>query len=240
MREAVVINGSPRAERGNTARLLAPFIEGMEAAGATVQLFHAGRMKIKPCSGELDCWDKKPGRCIHADEMQELYPALRQAETLVLATPVYIPLPGEMQNFLNRLCPLVEPLLETRDGRTRARFRADVAITRIALVVTSGWWEAGNCDTVVRIAQELAAHADVEFAGALLRPHAHLIWEKGKPTEEGQVVLEAVRRAGLELIANGSISPETLIAARRPLCGQEEYRLAWNRSYDRASGGAAE
>jgi multimeric flavodoxin WrbA len=240
MREAVVINGSPHAERGNTARVLAPFIEGMEAAGAEVQLFHASRLEIKPCSGELYCWYEKPGQCIHADEMQTLYPVLHRAETLVLATPVYIPLPGEMQNFLNRLCPLLEPLLETRGGRTRARFRADVAIARIALVVTSGWWEAGNCDTVVRIARELAADAGVELAGALLRPHAHLIWEKGKPTEEGQVVLEAVRRAGLELIANGSISQETLIAARRPLCGQEEYRQAFNRSYGRASGGAAE
>jgi multimeric flavodoxin WrbA len=230
MRKAVVINGSPQAERGNTARVLAPFIEGMEAAGAEVRLFHAGRLKIKPCSGEFYCWDEKPGRCIHADEMEELYPALRQAETLVLATPVYIPLPGEMQNFLNRLCPLVEPLLETRDGRTRARFRPDVAITRIALVTTCGWWEAGNCDTVVRIAQELAAHADVEFAGALLRPHAHLIWEKGEPTEGGKTVLEAVRRAGQELIESGSISRQTLTAAGKPLCEQEEYRLTWNRS----------
>ncbi len=240
MRKAVVINGSPRAERGNTARLLAPFIEGMEAAGAEVRLFHAARLTIKPCSGELHCWYENPGHCIHTDEMEVLYPLLRQAETLVLATPVYIPLPGEMQNFLNRLCPLVEPVLETRDGRTQARFRPDVIIARIALVTTSGWWEAGNCDTVVHIVQELAAKAGVEFGGALLRPHADLIWEKGKPTEKGQVVLEVVRRAGNELIASGSIDRETLIAAGRPLCGQEEYRLAWNRSSSRTSGDAAE
>lgn len=230
MRRAVVINGSPRGEKGNTARLLAPFIEGMEAAGAEVRLFHAARMTITPCSGEFHCWSKKPGQCIHTDEMEVLYPLLRQAETLVLATPVYIPLPGEMQNVLNRLCPLIEPSLETRDGRTRARFRPDVIIARIALVATSGWWEIGNCDTVVRIARELAADADVEFGGALLRPHANLIWEKGKPTEGGQAVLEAARRAGQELIESGSIRRQTLIAAGKPLCGQEEYRLTWNRS----------
>jgi multimeric flavodoxin WrbA len=238
MRKAIVINGSPRGEKGNTARLLAPFIEGMEAAGAEVQLFHAACLVIKPCSGELHCWYEDPGRCIRTDEMEVLYPLLRQAETLVLATPVYIPLPGEMQNFLNRLCPLIEPRLETRDGRTRARLRADVAIARIGLVVTSGWWEAENCDTVVRIAREIAADADVEFAGALLRPHSSLIWEKGKPTEKGQAVLEAVRRAGQELIASGSICRETLVAVRQPLCSQEEYRQAANRSYDQASAGA--
>ncbi len=240
MKEAVVINGSPQAEKGNTTRIMAPFIEGMETAGVKVRLFYAACLQIKPCSGELDCWYEKPGQCIHADEMYTLYPLLRRAETLVLATPVYIPLPGEMQNFLNRLCPLLEPLLETRGGRTRARFRADVAISRIALVVTSGWWEAGNCDTLVRIAQELAADAGVEFAGALLRPHAHLIWVKGKPTSKGEAVLEAVRRAGQELIESGAMSQETLIQAGQPLCGQEEYRQAFNSSTIGASVRAAE
>ncbi|MEI6308940.1 MAG: flavodoxin family protein [bacterium] len=240
MRKAIVINGSPQAEKGNTARILAPFIEGMEAGGAQVELFHAGRLEIKPCSGELHCWYEEPGLCIHPDGMQALYPLLRQAETLVLATPVYIPLPGEMQNFLNRLCPLLEPVLETRDGRTRARFHSDVAITRIALVVTSGWWEVGNCDTVVRIAREIAADAGVEFAGALLRPHVHLIWKRGEPTKEGQAVLEAVRKAGQELIKSGAMSRETLSAVGQPLCGQEEYLQASNRSYRKAAGEAAE
>jgi len=107
--------------------------------------------------------------------MQMLYPKLRGADILVLVTPVYIPLPGEMQDFINRLCPLIEPVLEWRDGRTRARFHEDVKIRQIVLVSASGWWEKGNFDTVVRIAEELAKDANVEFGGAILRPHASFL-----------------------------------------------------------------
>ena len=109
-------------------------------------------------------------------------PTLREADILVLATPVYIPLPGEMQNLINRLCPLVKPKLETREGRTRARFHDEVRIQRIALVSTGGWWEKGNFGTVGRIAQELAESASVKFAGALLRPHAGLMRRQGELT----------------------------------------------------------
>ena len=109
-----------------------------------------------------------------------------------------------------------------RRGRTRARFRPDVAIRKIVLVSTSGWWEIGNFGTVVRIAQELAADASVEFAGAVLRPHAYSMKEKGELTPDGQAVLNAVRRAGHELVKEGVMAQETLAAISRPLISQEE------------------
>ncbi|MCW3982171.1 MAG: flavodoxin family protein, partial [Candidatus Bathyarchaeota archaeon] len=139
-----VINGSARMTKGNTALVLTPFIEGMREAEASVELFYAKRLHIQPCTGEFQCWYKKPGQCYLDDEMQTLYPKLREANILVLATPVYIPLPGEMQNLINRLCPLLEPTLEYKAGRTRARFHSDVKIQKIVLVSTCGWWEMGN------------------------------------------------------------------------------------------------
>ena len=120
----------------------------MTDAGADHELFYASRLDVEPCTGEFHCWYEKPGECYIKDDMELLYPELREAEILVLATPVYIPLPGEMQNVINRLCPLIEPALETREGRTRARFHKDVKINKIALVSTSGWWEMGNFDIV--------------------------------------------------------------------------------------------
>ncbi|MEM2102882.1 MAG: flavodoxin family protein, partial [Candidatus Bathyarchaeia archaeon] len=119
MTKVVAINGSPKMEKGYTAILLGAFLDGMKETGASVELFYVTRLKIKDCLADFDCWWKRPGECIIKDDMQMLYPKLREADILVLATPVYIPLPGAMQNFLNRLCPLMEPLLEFRDGRTR-------------------------------------------------------------------------------------------------------------------------
>lgn len=222
MTRAVAINGSPRMDKGDTALILTPFLQGMADAGCEVDLFYASSLNVKPCDcGEMRCWDHTPGKCVHRDDMESLYAAIRQADILVLATPVYVPIPGDMQNVINRLCPLLDPILETREGRTRARFRKDVRIQRMALVSTSGWWEKENLATVLRIVEELAHNASVEFAGAVLRPHVSLLKPEGEVTPDGAAVLEAARRAGRELAEKGMMSPETLDAVSRPLVSRE-------------------
>jgi len=94
-------------------------------------------------------------------------------------------MPGEMQNLVNRLVPLMDPALKNRNGRTRARFRSEVKIRKFVLVSTSGWWEMGNFGTVLRIAKELAKDCSVKFAGALLRPHSGWLTEDNAKNQEG-------------------------------------------------------
>jgi multimeric flavodoxin WrbA len=224
MVKAVAINGSPRMERGHTAMVLNPFIEGMMGAGSDVELFYSSRLKVKPCScGTMYCWTRMPGECCIKDEMELLYPKLKGADILVLATPVYIPLPGDMQEVINRLCPLLDPALEFRKGRTRAIFRKDVRIRTIALVSTGGWWEKGNFGTVVRIVKELAEDTSVKFAGAVLRPHADYMRRDGELTQDGRAVLNAVRRAGSQLVKNGVMKRETLATISRPLVSRAKF-----------------
>lgn len=223
MARAVAINGSPQMEKGDTALVLTSFIQGMMDAGSEVELFYASHLKIRPCAcGVMRCWNDSPGQCCIQDDMQLLYPKLKAADVLILATPVYIPLPGDMQNVVNRLCPLIEPKLERRQGRTRARFREDVNIQEIVLVATSGWREIENFDTVVRVVKELAEDASIEFGGAVLRPHASMMKVDGKITKDGGAVLDAVRRAGNELIKEGRMNQETLEAISHPLISEEE------------------
>jgi len=224
----VAINGSPNMSKGNTAFLLDAFFKGIEDAGSSVELFYAKELDIKPCTGEMHCWYTKPGQCYIKDDMQTVYPILWRSDIVVVATPVYIPLPGELQNFINRICPLVEPLLATVKGRTRARFRRYVKIRKFVLVSTGGWWEKGNFSTVVRIVRELAENAGVEYAGALLRPHAFLMKQKGKLTPEGSIVLEAARRAGYELVKKGKMNKKTLFEVSRPLISRKELISRYN------------
>ena len=95
MSKVVAINGSPRMEKGYTYMILTPFLQGMKDAGADVEVQYASRLQVEPCTGEFQCWyGKNAGECYIDDDMQMLYATLRPAETLVLATPVYIPLPG--------------------------------------------------------------------------------------------------------------------------------------------------
>lgn len=229
MIKVVAINGSPRKEQGNTATVLTSYVEGMEDKGADVELFYASKLKVIPCAcGGMKCWYESPGECCINDDMQMLYRKLKAAEILILATPVYIPLPGDMQNVINRLCPLMKPYIEYRDGRTRARFHNDVSIQKIVLVSTGGWWEKENMSTVVRIVEELAEGVSVEFGGAILRPHAFLMKRDGKVTEEGEEILRAARKAGSDLIVDGKMSQETLEIIGRPLITEEELRRRYN------------
>lgn len=224
MTRIFAVNGSPRKEKGNTAALLGPFLQGAKEAGAGIDLVYASALDIRPCAcGQLYCWNEKPGECLLKDDMQKLYPRLKAADILVLATPVYVPLPGAMQNLLNRLVPLMDPVLQNRSGRTRAQLRADVAIKKVILVVTSGWWEKENCDTVLRIAKELAEDMSVEFTGALIRPHIHCMRVNGYLTPGGESVLDAAHRAGAELVQNGHFSRVVLESVSRPLVTFEEY-----------------
>jgi multimeric flavodoxin WrbA len=226
--KVLVINGSPRLEKGNTAFTLAPFVEGMKEAGAEVELLYVSRLKINPCIGDFQCWFKKIGECIHKDDMQTIYPKLRNTDILVLATPVYTPLPGAMQNFINRLCPIVEPYLEIVDGRTRARFHSTTKISKIVLVCTNGWWELENSETVIRIAEELALTAKTEFTGAVLRPHASELKADTKTTKE---VLDALKTAGIQLVQDGRMSEQTLQTIRQPLVSEQAYLEEMNKIY---------
>lgn len=231
MVKVLAINGSPRKGRGNTAMVLDPFIQGMIAGGAEVELIYASKLKLKPCScGNMHCWYNSPGECCIDDDMQSYYPALKRADLLIIATPVYIPLPGAMQNILNRLCPLVEPNLTFRQERTRAQFRKDVNIKKIILVSTGGWWEKENMDTVVRIVQELAEDASVEFGGSVLRPHAFAMKQDGQFTKEAEGIIDELRKLGSELIRDGELNPESLDMISRPLIKEEELRHWYNQA----------
>lgn len=225
MTRVVAINGSPNMENGGTAKILTPFLKGMREAGASVDLFYAKRLNVKPCAGEFYCWNTKPGQCYIVDNMQSLYPKLRDADILVLATPVYVPLPGELQNLINRIVPLVNPVVKKVDDRTRARFRADVKISKFVLVSSCGWWEMGNFGTVLRIVKELAKDVNVRFAGALLRPHVGWLTEDKEKAKE---IFEAARQVGYQLVKKGKIPKSLLKIISQPLISNERFLVEEN------------
>jgi len=235
MTKVIAFNGSTRTDKGNTERLMAPFLDGMREAGAEVELYYTSKLRVKDCLGEFHCWTEALGECIQRDQMDELMPRLREADIMVLGIPRYVPLPAGMQAFLNRLMPLVDPTLEFRDGRTVARPLGNVRMSKIALVTVSGWWEVGNMDLVVDVVREMAADFGMGFAGALQRPHAYYM--RGEAAED---ILEAARRCGRDLVSKGSMSGDDLAIVSRPLVSREEDHERANRAVmelKRASGG---
>ncbi len=80
------LQGSPR-KKGNTSKLLSAFLDEAERLGANTQYLDVPRMNIKPCLGCGNC--ERKGFCIIDDEMQQVYPLLRKADIIVMATPVF-------------------------------------------------------------------------------------------------------------------------------------------------------
>ncbi len=79
--------GSPR-RKGNTSYLLASFMQAAEKLGAQTQIVEVTRKNIIPCKELVVC--EKKGYCpIDDDVNTEIYALIRQAEVVVLATPIF-------------------------------------------------------------------------------------------------------------------------------------------------------
>ena len=107
-KKIVILNGSPRM-KGNTSSLTAEFRRGAEEAGNEVREFFLPRMKINGCLG---CWKggKDPEHpCAQRDGMDEIYPAYREADVVVLASPLYYwSVSGFLKNAFDRLFAVAE------------------------------------------------------------------------------------------------------------------------------------
>ena len=231
----LAINSSPKMEKSNTSLILDPFLAGLKEAGAKVELFYTRKLDIKPCTGEFHCWVKQPGECYQKDDMQTLYPKLREAEILVFATPVYVDgITGPLKNLLDRMIPLVKPIFELREGHCRhpAREKADKG--KLVLVSNCGFWELDNFDPLVVHMKAMCKNMSREFAGALLRPHGSAfsyMHRQGLPVAD---ILEAAKEAGKQLAHHGQISAETLKTISRELLPLDMYVQEINKGFNKA------
>ena len=217
-------NSSPRMEKGNTALIVTPFLEGMKESGAEVELFYTRRLKVNPCLGCFNCWLKTPGECAQKDDMSMLRPKMGEADIVVLATPLYVDgMSGPMKNLLDRMIPNAQPFIELRDGHCRHPGRGEGGCRQVVLVSNCGFGEMDNFDPLVVHVQAFCRNAGMEFAGALLRPHGEALrpmMDAGVSLED---VFEAAREAGRQLVRDGGISAETLAAVGRELLPRETY-----------------
>ena len=105
----LVLNGSPHVN-GNTAVLVNAFKKGAEEKKHEVYEICVARKKIAGCLGCEYCHTKGNGECIQKDDMQEVYSILKEAEMIVLASPIYYHgFSGQLQCAVNRIYALDKP-----------------------------------------------------------------------------------------------------------------------------------
>ena len=105
----LVLNGSPHPN-GNTAAMVAAFVEGASENGHNITVVSVCQKKIAGCLACEYCHTKGEGKCIQQDDMQEIYPVLDAAEMIVLASPIYYhSFTGQLQCAVNRIYALDKP-----------------------------------------------------------------------------------------------------------------------------------
>ena len=84
--KVIAFLGSPR-EGGNSELLLREAIRAVEESGSDVRLFTLNQMNIMPCQNCGGC--DETGICIFDDDMTQIYDAIRAADRIILASPIF-------------------------------------------------------------------------------------------------------------------------------------------------------
>lgn len=95
------LQGSPR-RKGNTHHLLSAVLKEAAARGAETHIVDVASLNLLPCRGCGFC--EKKGRCVIEDDMaREIYPLLRLADAVVVATPIYFyNAPAQLKALIDR------------------------------------------------------------------------------------------------------------------------------------------
>ena len=174
----VVLSGSPR-KNGNTDRLVSAFIEGAESEGKAVSLFRVADMKISGCLGCNHCFEEK-GVCVQKDDMGQILDALRKADAIVLASPVYY--------------WAVSAQLKLAIDRTYALISDKPPIKRAALLMTCGDGKTETADSALKMFSSICSFSEWEDAGVVIATGLHAPGEI-----EGRAELEQAKTLGREI-----------------------------------------
>lgn len=106
----LILNGSPRAG-GNTAQMAGAFRDGAESAGHKVKTIEVCKKDIHGCLACEYCHTKGRGSCIQRDDMDEVYEALKEADVLVIASPIYYHgISGQLKCTIDRFYSAAYPV----------------------------------------------------------------------------------------------------------------------------------
>jgi multimeric flavodoxin WrbA len=101
--KVLIIQGSPR-KKGNSASLAARAAEGAISNGAEVESVYLHGLKLKPCQGCERCQEESYSGCTIDDEMNGLFPKLKNAGAIIIASPVYwFNFSAQTKTFIDRL-----------------------------------------------------------------------------------------------------------------------------------------
>jgi len=114
----VCLLGSPRP-KGNSATIAKRFCDTAEKKGATVKRFALNKLSYRGCQACMTC-KTKLDRCVLKDDLTEVLDAIRDADILVMATPVYYgEVSSQLKAFIDRTFSYLKPDYTTNPEPSR-------------------------------------------------------------------------------------------------------------------------
>lgn len=105
MKKNVLVISSSLRSGSNSELLAKAAMDGAVAAGHTAAWLSLKDKAIGFCKGCLAC--QNTGKCVIRDDMEDMIAQVRDADTIVFATPVYYyGMSGQLKTFLDRCNPL--------------------------------------------------------------------------------------------------------------------------------------
>ena len=221
--KVLALNSSPRgAGQSKTNLMLTSLVEGMQDAGAEVEVIELRRKTIKNCIGCYTCWTKTPGKCIHKDDMtDELFPKWLASDMVVYATPLYnYSMNAALKAFVERTLPSMEPFFEFQNNRMYhpLRFKAPAVV----LLSVAGMPDEGHFKALSILMNYSTATPGRRLIAEIYRPAAEMLTNPALKDKRREV-LDATFQAGRELARSHQISPATMARITQPLLDSQSF-----------------
>lgn len=229
----LVLNGSPRGAKSNTMQLTNAFLEGMKkAAECEIEVVAVCQKNIRDCLGCFGCWTKTPGKCVIADDMEQILAAYLAADIVVWSFPLYYyGMPSRTKALMDRLLPLNLPYMQvSADGKDCGHpSRYDMSGKRYALLSTCGFYKKeNNYDALERQFEILYGNDNLV---KILCPEGELFAQPQLKARCGEY-LKFVEQAGYEWLQSGQVSAQTTEKLDRLLYPAEVFVELADASWD--------
>ncbi|MGB9629284.1 MAG: flavodoxin family protein [Thermodesulfobacteriota bacterium] len=219
--KVIALNGSARGKKGVTWKLLDSLIRGLSEGGATVKDFQLKEMNLSPCRACLTCMHKTPGQCAQRDDMDQIYPFLKESDLLVMATPVYTDnMSAQMKTVMDRCICGMDPFLRL-DSANRVRHPYSWSMpSKFLLVSTSGFPEVESFFPLMITFRSQAVNFGSEPIGEICIPGSIALQMEPSLLDPP---LQRIQQAGSQLAHNGKIEPSLLEEINKPIVTVEQY-----------------
>jgi len=106
--QVVAVLGSPRTT-GNSSAIARRFLDTAAKLGANTRAFELNKLSCRGCQGCYAC-KKELDKCIVKDDLAVVLSAVREADVVVLASPIYFgEITAQLKTFIDRAFSYLKP-----------------------------------------------------------------------------------------------------------------------------------